>query len=68
MRVGQGGTGRKDSREHEEKFEGDEYIHYHYISLYISSIYDAVLKPIKLYTLNMCSLLYVTYTSIAVKK
>lgn len=38
MREGQGGTGRKDSKGHEEKFESDEYIHYDYISLYISSI------------------------------
>ena len=50
-------------KEHKETLGGDEYVHDldcgHGFSgcLYMS-------KPVKLYTSNMCSLLYINYTSI----
>ena len=60
--VGQGAVGRGQKGEiikgHQET-GGEEYVHYLECSHAVMNIYVYMTKLIKLYTLNMCSLLYI---------
>lgn len=57
-------TGERITKEHEETFRGDGYV----ILIVMVLRYVHISKFIKLYTLNMCSLLYGNYNSIKLLK